>query len=346
MDKIQTNGKMLARGLVLALALLILPLSGMASAEASATKDASAVDKLDLGLDAVVVDAADLNELDELDLQALELADAVSLSDSLSADHLDLRDIEAVDENEVTGVLVIVDTDGHIAWITVVVFYEDGSVEVDRYGPMRYSQMRERLANYDGRLIVNWFDAPVDPAPGCPGGLLAGQLNVNDDGTGSFRGQVMNADGDVIGHIWGDFGEGQYHGQFSARGGDITGVLRGLYSDGAFKGQWSSADADIEGVMAGHYKTNETGESGVFRGKWKMDCSVDEEIEPRPVPIDVQPISRKPMLKQLDDVMDKPVLETESGGVINVGDAAAGSTLGTIALLGAGFLRRRITGGI
>jgi hypothetical protein len=52
------------------------------------------------------------------------------------------------------------------------------------------------------------------------------------------------------------------------------------------------------------------------------------------------------MLKQLDDVMDKPVLETESGGVINVGDAAAGSTLGTIALLGAGFLRRRITGGI
>ena len=41
------------------------------------------------------------------------------------------------------------------------------------------------------------------------------------------------------------------------------------------------------------------------------------------------------------------IIEDEEGGmVINVGDAAAGSTLGTIALLGAGFLRRRITGGL
>jgi hypothetical protein len=48
----------------------------------------------------------------------------------------------------------------------------------------------------------------------------------------------------------------------------------------------------------------------------------------------------------LSDVMDKPILETEGGAIIDISDAAAGSTLGTIALLGAGFLRRRLTGGI
>ena len=55
----------------------------------------------------------------------------------------------------------------------------------------------------------------------------------------------------------------------------------------------------------------------------------------------------KPLMDKLGDVMDKPLVEDEEGGmVINVGEAAAGSTLGTIALLGAGFLRRRITGGL
>jgi len=44
-----------------------------------------------------------------------------------------------------------------------------------------------------------------------------------------------------------------------------------------------------------------------------------------------------------------PILPQEVQAVtsiVDVGEAAAGSTLGTIALLGAGFIRRRITGGI
>ena len=52
-------------------------------------------------------------------------------------------------------------------------------------------------------------------------------------------------------------------------------------------------------------------------------------------------------MDKLGDVMDKPLVEDENGGaIVDVGEAAAGSTLGTIALLGAGFIRRRITGGI
>jgi hypothetical protein len=53
------------------------------------------------------------------------------------------------------------------------------------------------------------------------------------------------------------------------------------------------------------------------------------------------------MMDKLGDVMDKPIIEDDEGGaIVDIGEAAAGSTLGTIALLGAGFLRRRITGGL
>ena len=52
-------------------------------------------------------------------------------------------------------------------------------------------------------------------------------------------------------------------------------------------------------------------------------------------------------MDKIGEFMDKPIIEDDEGGlVINVGDAAAGSTLGTIVLLGAGFVRRRLTGGI
>ncbi|MDP6845255.1 MAG: hypothetical protein QF722_06895, partial [Candidatus Thalassarchaeaceae archaeon] len=117
---------------------------------------------------------------------------------------------------------------------------------------------------------------------------------------------------------------------------------------------------------------NDAGDGGVFHGKWKqVDCrdgfDRDEmdslppvtDMEPRhsPIRVDAERIDdvrqlektpqQKPLMDKLGDVMDKPLIEDEDGGmVINIGDAAAGSTLGTIALLGAGFLRRRVTGGL
>ena len=83
------------------------------------------------------------------------------------------------------------------------------------------------------------------------------------------------------------------------------------------------------------------------------------DTEPRhaPIRVDVERVDdvrqldkspkQKPLMDKLGDVMDKPLVEDENGGaIVDVGEAAAGSTLGTIALLGAGFIRRRITGGI
>ena len=124
----------------------------------------------------------------------------------------------------------------------------------------------------------------------------------------------------------------------------------------------------MNGLLKGHYELNETGDGGVFHGKWKeLDCrDMREEaevpdmddVQPRHTPlrvdsdrVDVRPLDKnpqqKPLMDKIGEVMDKPIVEDDEGGlVINVGDAAAGSTLGTIVLLGAGFVRRRLTGGI
>ena len=82
-----------------------------------------------------------------------------------------------------------------------------------------------------------------------------------------------------------------------------------------------------------------------------------DEVRPRHAPIkidtdriDTRPMDispkQKPLMEKLGDVMDEPLVEDENGAIVDIGDAAAGSTLGTIALLGAGFIRRRITGGL
>ena len=36
-------------------------------------------------------------------------------------------------------------------------------------------------------------------------------------------------------------------------------------------------------------------------------------------------------MEKLGDVMDEPLVEDENGAIVDIGDAAAGSTLGTIA---------------
>ena len=208
----------------------------------------------------------------------------------------------------------------------------------------------------------------------CERGLLRGTFTVNDDGNGTMRGLVMDEDGNVISNMWGAYNiDGFAHGFGGVD--NLTDVKwKAVYEDGRFTGLWKMIDENdsMNGMLKGHYELNEAGDSGVFHGKWKeADCQdghdMDErdllpqvvDTEPRHSPLrvdaerldDMRQIDKtsepKPLMDKLGDVMDKPLVEDEEGGmVINVGDAAAGSTLGTIALLGAGFLRRRITGGL
>ena len=386
------------RGMILARAVLILPLSGMASAEQSVSAtDASQTDELELfGANAVYIDSdTDLTALDEQDRAVLELAGIDVDSEWSDLVELNLHDIAPVDDSDVANVVVIVYTDGEVAWIVVVVIYEDGSTDVNRYGPMRYSTMRERLANFDGRIIVHWVDFDLgddsDDETGCAGGLLAGQWTANDDGQGGlFRGLLMNSDGETIGHMSGQYNADAFRGQWTARGGSLEGALGGTYANGTFHGQWAASDSDLEGLLRGHYLSTGTG-IGVFRGQWVVDCNNGGGIDPVPAPHRVckkvqvkveirdlttdahneststQTVTRVICIQAISHGSDSvgraeagpitapqnwgetttgSLLETESGTVVDLGDAAAGSTLGTITLLGAGFLRRRLTGGI
>jgi hypothetical protein len=208
----------------------------------------------------------------------------------------------------------------------------------------------------------------------CERGLLRGSFTVDDGGNGTMRGLVMDEDGNVVSNMWGAYNtDGFAHGFGGVD--NLTDVKwKAVYEDGRFTGLWKMIDENnsMNGLLKGHYELNEAGDAGVFHGKWKeADCrgghDMDErdllppvvDTEPRHSPLrvdaerldDVRQLDKtpepKPLMDKLGDVMDKPIVEGEEGGmVINVGDAAAGSTLGTIALLGAGFLRRRITGGL
>ena len=241
-----------------------------------------------------------------------------------------------------------------------------------------YNIYEELMQEWEEEEEVQWVDEEDDSADTdmeellgnqCECGTLEGTFSIDEDGNGTMIGLVYNDDGEVIANMTGEFdSDGFVHGLAGAD--NITDVQwKAVYDDGHFTGLWKMINEsdDTRGVLKGYYEANETGESGVFHGKWKVkDCEHMkdrnggpdmDEIRPRHTPlkvdsdrVDTRPMDispkQKPLMEKLGDVMDEPLIEDENGAIVDIGDAAAGSTLGTIALLGAGFIRRRITGGL
>jgi len=311
---------------------------------------------------------------DELDEEYHEAPGEESDQDDSDA----LDDVLDSREDEITQIVVIVNTDGEIADVTVIVIYEDGDYDMYVF-TMLLEDLRARLVNFDGIVVWNWIPSPPDVDERCVRGTLRGIFTADDDGGGTVRGLVMNMDGDVIANMWGTFdADGNVDGMAAVNGTTVA-EWAGGYGNGHFRAQWRTIGTDIEpmhGILKGHYELNDTGTGGVYHGKWKVqDCHDDtddgiddlDDMErpeigdtgPRHSPIrvdaeridDLRPLEKaptdKPLMKKISDVMDKPLVEDEDGGsIVDVGEAAVGSTLGTIALLGAGFVRRRFTGGI
>ena len=288
--------------------------------------------------------------------------------------------VEARD-GDISQVIIIVNTDGEIADVTILVIYEDGEYEIFTFSTMLID-IREQLLDVDAIVVWNWIPTPpVDPVDEdddeldvlrrsqCERGTLRGAFTLDENGNGTMRGLVYNEDGEVISNMWGQFdADGFAHGLGGVD--NQTDVRwKAVYLDGEFEGLWKMTNEsdDTRGVLKGYYEVNETGDSGVFKGKWKetgchhmledVDRPDMDEVRPRHAPIkidadriDTRPMDispkQKPLMEKLGDVMDEPLVEDENGAIVDIGDAAAGSTLGTIALLGAGFIRRRITGGL
>ena len=203
----------------------------------------------------------------------------------------------------------------------------------------------------------------------CERGTIRGIFTLDDTSNGTLRGLVYNHDGQLVGSMWGQLSSDGFANGFGTTDSQNGVQWKAIYMDGEFRGLWKMTNPSDEtrGVLKGHYEVNETGEGGVFHGKWKetgchhmpeaVDVTDMDEVRPRHTPIkidadriDTRPMDikpkQKPLMEKLGDVMDEPLVEDEEGSIVDVGDAAAGSTLGTIALLGAGFIRRRITGGL
>ena len=235
-----------------------------------------------------------------------------------------------------------------------------------------YNIYEEVMQDWEAEEEEHWVEedeSDVLDREQCECGTLRGVFTLDENGNGTMRGLVYNDDGEVISNMWGQFdADGFAHGLGGAD--NQTDVKwKAVHEDGRFTGLWKMINESdtTQGVLKGLYEVNETGDSGVFKGKWKvsgcehMPEDVDgpdmDEVRPRHAPIkvdadriDTRPMDitpkQKPLMEKLSDVMDEPLVEDENGAIVDIGDAAAGSTLGTIALLGAGFIRRRITGGL
>ena len=85
-------------------------------------------------------------------------------NDEYNEDERDrLEDLIESRDGEISQLIVIVNTDGVIADVTIIVIYEDGDYEMNVY-TMLLEEVRARIADFDGIVIWNWIPAPpVDP---------------------------------------------------------------------------------------------------------------------------------------------------------------------------------------
>lgn len=108
---------------------------------------------------------------------------------------------------------------------------------------------------------------------------------TSDQSGGVYRGQWLNADGALDGHVRGEFrpfdaarlppfivGGGRFHGKLVNAAGRFRGRMRGLYghtADGRtlFVGRWFDRHERLVGVLKGHWDDEAAG-GGTFAGRW------------------------------------------------------------------------------
>jgi len=340
--------------LLVTLGMLVVVTAGSASAEAT---NAQALENGKETLEVIKQVEADYA------LSEMLISDAESESYNFT-----LADAEDMDQDG-NNVVVLVWTNGEVAWVVVVVIHDDGTYDVNKVGRMSVEDLRERLANFDGRVIVNYIgDSDEDQ---CAHGFLAARWSLIDAtanaGDGQFRGVWMDAEGFIGGDIIGLFANGQFRGEATNLDGDIIATFAGEYGRSTYYGEWQLLDGTANGVLAGKYRLNADGD-GAMKGRWKADCSepgvepvpigpshidvkprpmplpkpmplpIDDEVKPKPKPSDdgVEKIKNN-----AEDLLKTKLVETDGGVSVDVGDAAAGGAISSIPMLGLSLLRRR-----
>jgi hypothetical protein len=83
---------------------------------------------------------------------------------------------------------------------------------------------------------------------------------------------IVNADGEVTGHIRGIWGQRRngdkvMFGKFIATDGTFRGIVAGTYDAGQFHARWLTSAGD-HGVLGGMYVDAPNVRGGVFMGRW------------------------------------------------------------------------------
>jgi hypothetical protein len=115
---------------------------------------------------------------------------------------------------------------------------------------------------------------------GCSRGLMFGRWTKEQANLGRLRGQVIDGNGDRIGHVRGIWGhapkrnEKVFFGKYISTTGGHKGLFGGLYDDGHFGGIWGGQKAADVGRLEGIYSDgyDKADRRGLFLGRWTEKC--------------------------------------------------------------------------
>ena len=247
------NGRKSLATLLVTLAMLVVVTAGSASAE---TANMQALENGKETLEVIKQVEADY-----------ALSEMLSSDEDSESYNFTIADAEDMSQNG-NNVVVLVWTNGEVAWVVVVIIHDDGTYDVNKVGRMSVEHLRERLANFDGRVIVNYIGDSGEDL--CAHGTLAARWSLIDEtanaSDGQFRGIWLDADGFMGGYISGLFANGQFRGEATNLDGEVIATFAGEYGRSTYRGEWQLLDGTENGVLAGKYKLN-ADDDGVIKGQ-------------------------------------------------------------------------------
>jgi hypothetical protein len=115
---------------------------------------------------------------------------------------------------------------------------------------------------------------------GCARGLVFGRWAKEKASLGRFRGQVINGDGERIGHVRGIWGHAPkrdanlFFGKYISTSGSHQGLFGGKYEDGHFDGLWGTLKPADVGRLEGFYSDGyeKADGRGIYLGRWTEKC--------------------------------------------------------------------------
>jgi hypothetical protein len=115
---------------------------------------------------------------------------------------------------------------------------------------------------------------------GCARGLVFGRWAKTQANLGRFRGQVINGEGERIGHVRGIWGhapkrnENLFFGKYISTTGSHQGLFGGQYGDGHFAGIWGTRQPADVGRLEGFYSDgyDKADGRGIYLGRWTEKC--------------------------------------------------------------------------